>query len=451
MSDFNVLDFGAVGDGLQDDFPAFQKALDAINAVAGDDLTRGAILFIPSRKYRLSQPLEITRSIILQGSGQASSVLEFVSPSDTPLAGIIVQPKTHPDGRKTIPHRAIIRDLKIQTPKSLYPPDHLPATPVADDDVLLDGTYSGIVLYYKASVENCYVGGFEHDGIHINTSAGLGRNANSWLICDCFVEMNGRHGLFVSGGDANAGCALNLVCQENCHWGVYDKSFLGNTYVACLMESNGHINTGDQDPFQNFGGAYRTTGPVAQHVLLGCYSEGDQVSRIIAPTMVLGGAKDPSLIQRDPATALPVIFNSGIGEVNDLTVHGPLATRFISMGLTPSLEPQPIDPLENVILVNAETNSPGVFGPVPLTLPPLENTPRIMGRRYTIKRVDDANIPALPDAIPVTISVPPGAAEKIDGTNSVVLDQPYAWVTLLAGEKSTNLAVERNWYIIARG
>jgi hypothetical protein len=103
MGILNVRDFGAVGDGVTDDFPAFRKALDEIDAAAGNDPVRGAILFVPSGKYRLSQTPKITRSIVLEGAGQHSSILEFVSPTDAPLAGIIIEKGVRPNGQETLP------------------------------------------------------------------------------------------------------------------------------------------------------------------------------------------------------------------------------------------------------------------------------------------------------------------------------------------------------------
>src|ERR1700742_4422170 len=49
--ELNLRDFGAVGDGVADDVPAFQAALDAL-AAAG-----GGTLFVPEGKYAIASPV----------------------------------------------------------------------------------------------------------------------------------------------------------------------------------------------------------------------------------------------------------------------------------------------------------------------------------------------------------------------------------------------------------
>lgn len=51
-NDFNLMDFGAVGDGATDDGPALQRALDAI-AAAG-----GGTLFVPAGHYAINTPVQ---------------------------------------------------------------------------------------------------------------------------------------------------------------------------------------------------------------------------------------------------------------------------------------------------------------------------------------------------------------------------------------------------------
>jgi len=59
----NVRDFGALGSGTQDEFPAFKAALDAIAAETLDFFgsgNTGTKLLVPPGFYRLSQPIVTT-------------------------------------------------------------------------------------------------------------------------------------------------------------------------------------------------------------------------------------------------------------------------------------------------------------------------------------------------------------------------------------------------------
>src|ERR1041384_6273138 len=72
--ELNLSDFGAVGDGVADDGPAFQAALDAL-AAAG-----GGTLFVPQGKYAIVTP--VSKNF----TGLASSITIIGVESLTPVA-----------------------------------------------------------------------------------------------------------------------------------------------------------------------------------------------------------------------------------------------------------------------------------------------------------------------------------------------------------------------------
>jgi Pectate lyase superfamily protein len=88
---FDVKDFGALGDGTTDDYPAFQRALDAITALASDTDPRGAVLHIPFGIFKLSKTLHLRRQMIIRGvsgSGDyAGSRLHFPDGID----GVVIE------------------------------------------------------------------------------------------------------------------------------------------------------------------------------------------------------------------------------------------------------------------------------------------------------------------------------------------------------------------------
>ncbi|CAB4150123.1 Intramolecular chaperone auto-processing domain containing protein [uncultured Caudovirales phage] len=146
------------------------------------------------------------------------------------------------------------------------------------------GTGSGIWLRARATIRNCTTAGFAEYGVKIIASAGVGGtdegNANSWKIETLRTIQNRLDGLFVDGADANAGLAFAVDSSSNLGRGIYDSSFLGNTFVGCHTQSNG-------------GAPYKTDNLNARTVFVGCYTEGGQpLSEVITPSMFIGGAND---------------------------------------------------------------------------------------------------------------------------------------------------------------
>ena len=71
---FNVLDFGAVGDGVEDDTAAIQQALDAAVAFRGAARTgRGGVAYVPTGHYLVTRPLVCKSDVTLRGEGMRVS------------------------------------------------------------------------------------------------------------------------------------------------------------------------------------------------------------------------------------------------------------------------------------------------------------------------------------------------------------------------------------------
>jgi Pectate lyase superfamily protein len=463
---FNVRDFGARGDGTTDDFDAFQRAIEAISALsglpAGDPLAPSAILYVPTGQYRMRSSLRLHQAVTIQGTGPRGSRLVFdpglegSGSRSAATAGVIFDmrlrdPDDHSLGYAALAQASVIRDLSVEAIERFHPPVRSSTgewvfrgppgwEEMDDDEPFHDGTFSGIVLYTRAQVENCSILGFRHDGIHINTSAGFGRNANGWRVQNCFTQSNGRHGMYVSGGDANAGLALSVHALSNVRWGIYDRSFLGNTYVGCLTETNGHIHPRDEgDPFDSFGGGYRTTNPNARHVMLGCYAESDQINRIIFPTMIIGGNNQGHGWENDVAVRRATrIHNEGNAELYDLRIQGPFTTNVARMRTIATGAPQDIRSDANIILAE-----PGPLS-LELRLPPKEDMgigQLSIGQRITIKKVDDTSNPVV---ITATASTSGGVpTPTIDGRARFELAIPYSFVTVVFDGE--------NWNIVGQG
>ena len=208
-----------------------------------------------------------------------------------------------------------------------------------------EGEAHGIHLRSRAIVENCIIAGFEGDGIFADsTGGGAGNegNTNNSQIDTCRIQEC-RNGIYVNGGDANIWTIIGVDVSDNRQWGVWDSSFLGNTYVGCHSANNGVSSGGSPSAcvshggnrygvvvgqeagastnapsgtttdntwwyyidaggvHSNFpawssgttyrsGGAYQTDGANAANVFTGCYSESGQgKAQLISPTLVVGG------------------------------------------------------------------------------------------------------------------------------------------------------------------
>ena len=160
-----------------------------------------------------------------------------------------------------------------------------------------DRTKHGIVIRARAFVFNTHVADFPGDGIHIQASAGLGGaaegNANSWSLMNIVTTRNKNHGLYVNGDDSNAGTALNVDASSNGRYGIWDSSFLGNTYIGCHVAANGTPNVNGNSSIQSslvsFGGLLYAAHWDATEAQLVATQPGTN-SNIWIPDFGIGGA-----------------------------------------------------------------------------------------------------------------------------------------------------------------
>lgn len=243
-----VCEFGARGNGIVDDSAAFEAALSEARTVS-----------VPHGIYRLTRPLRISKGVVLHGASGAgwggASILKF----DAGVGGVVIESAESSDVGSS-GGWSVLRDLRIES------------SPVSGSALA-----HGVSLKARARLQNVLVMWFSGDGIHIVAGNTEGTNANGWAIDFCRSERNGRHGLYLDGADANAGVAVGLDVSDNAGWGVFDSSFLGNTFVGCHAAANAL-------------GAYKTDNPNQRSIFVGCYSEGGHLgSEVMWPSAVVGG------------------------------------------------------------------------------------------------------------------------------------------------------------------
>ena len=246
---------------------AFQNAINCCpTGLDSGAYRQGVLVEIPPGKYYLSATLQIDRNVTLRGVG---------APYGNCTGIVILDFADNVDGIKTVDYR--------DSPSGKQ-----------GSGVTLEGFYmirrssggtlgSGISIKTMTRIESVTVYGFREHGILIDASTSYtpASNANLWEIRSCTVDSNGSHGLYVKGADANAGAAYNLNAKGNGGWGIYDSSFLGNTYVACHAASNTL-------------GPYKSDNNNARNSFIGCYAEGGQPASSIAyPSIAVGGIHSP--------------------------------------------------------------------------------------------------------------------------------------------------------------
>jgi hypothetical protein len=98
----------------------------------------------------------------------------------------------------------------------------------------------GILMESSSHLAGVFVNGFEGDGIRIDADVNRTppSNANQWRIDGGMASSNAGVGLFVRGGDSNAGVALRFSSVGNTVANYHDNSFLGNLYVGCHSDGS---------------------------------------------------------------------------------------------------------------------------------------------------------------------------------------------------------------------
>jgi len=222
----SVADFGAVGDGVTDDYTAFVNAIAALPA-------KGGALYIPpttTNIYRLSQTLSIRKPIHMYGdvmgaNNTTGTTLYF----DANVSGLVF------GAYNTSLYTTITPDGALGSQYS-----------VLENFLILSAggatNVDGVVLRVQMTCRNVVARGFKRYGFRIyNTIGGGGSiegDGNQWLLDNCKAIYNGDYGFYVNGDDSNTGVANKCFAQLNGTYGFYDNSLIGNTYIGCDTAGN---------------------------------------------------------------------------------------------------------------------------------------------------------------------------------------------------------------------
>ncbi len=161
------------------------------------------------------------------------------------------------------------------------------------------GTGAGFQLRACGFLNFCTAMSTTGAGIHIEAQdASLPTalaNANAWGLLSPRA-YNCNHGLYVNGSDANGGWCQGGFFNANVNYGIYESSFLANSYTGVQFQANG-------------------TGSIFHDcanpcVFSGCYTEGDSgnVVTCTSAPIIIGGTLAGADFQ---GAVSPILLTSG--------------------------------------------------------------------------------------------------------------------------------------------
>lgn len=218
----NVVDFGAVGDGVADDTVAIQAAFTAVQ-------NRGCIVFPPSKRFRTTSVIVMPPStfrVVIQGNG--STILAAHNGNGLDLTS------TNQNFS-----RFALYNLTIQGPNVSYPnnPSQLAGTSTGAGLKMGYDDTSNISAGYLCTFVNCTFTNF-YQGVYLQAV----------LLCN-FIgggAFFNQYGIFIDGGQTNANNFRTFNLRENRITGLYSSGRTGgsltnataNTFEGCTFETN---------------------------------------------------------------------------------------------------------------------------------------------------------------------------------------------------------------------
>lgn len=360
------------GTSSYDCLPAFHAALANQRPSSSQMASFGAAgpaIYVPSGTYHVSGAIEIKRRVRIYGDGSSMA-------NSSEASRIIFPANSH--------------GFIIHSYNTIGSGMESPATTQGGGSILyglqIEGTMigstsgHGVWLRAMATIEQCKILQWAGDGIHIVAGArakGIqAGNANGWSVHNVRINNCTGNGMYLAGADVNAGVGYQVQCSSIGQWGIYDDSFLGNTYVGCMTEVCGRLSqvshageryycidpakAGNATPGADpkvwvsigigginaesypmwvashsyaVGGSYASINPNARNVFVGCYSEDSQPpSHVLAPACVFGGA-----FGWVTAASTAAIFSNGpggatIGGGLSLVAAAPVGTNTTRLG-----------------------------------------------------------------------------------------------------------------------
>tara|TARA_R110000868_G_scaffold25649_1_gene99856 strand:+ start:1740 stop:3290 length:1551 start_codon:yes stop_codon:yes gene_type:complete len=206
----NVLDFGAVGDGVTDDTTAFTAAISAAPST-------GQRIYVPAGTYLISSKLTLNKEILLFGDGCSQT--------------------TGDDAATKILKAAGMTTALIDVTSASVSIEHIGfegVTGNTGDGIHIKGS--------RCALRNVSAHKMGQDGIRIGGDAD--ENCNLFVLDRVFTRTNGRHGVYVNdtlatgGPDVNAGLISLHESASNGGDGLKIDTAWYTTVVAATPQTN---------------------------------------------------------------------------------------------------------------------------------------------------------------------------------------------------------------------
>lgn len=236
--EYNVKDYGAVGDGIVDDTSAIQSAVNYVATIGG------GIIFFPAGTYKITSPIVVTSLITLYGAGKAASAIKnFSTSTDAIQIGTASTAATYVliENLMITSNASMTAGAAINTVygyqvniKNIFINDHFYGI------VLDDGSFRylenitilhqstpplGAIGILISSGNDDFISGLYIDstvfssnaiaGIKVESSSGL------WVSNSDILHMN--NGLFISPGNA-----------QTAEWLFFDSVAFDSSYASCI-------------------------------------------------------------------------------------------------------------------------------------------------------------------------------------------------------------------------
>ena len=275
----NLKRMGCKGDGVFDNKARIQAVIDAIPGNTANNTTLVLKAGAEGRNFYCSGTINL-HTVTLEGGSLYGTILSF--PPGT------IGVKMIGDAFGNYP---CLKDIAIlaneKDPNDGYV-GGAKAKGLSND--ANDYHYHGIYVNTIARLDNVDVESFSGHGIRVYASVGDAppTNASSFIIERCRIRNMRGAGIYISGPDANQGMVTAVDVRDNGLCGIWDASFLGNQFIACMGHNNGIGGT--------IGGHYRVTNLNARSTFIGCYGEGgSEASFIGANGTFIGGTNETVL------------------------------------------------------------------------------------------------------------------------------------------------------------